>query len=79
MIINKARIECRMDLGLYDAVRWAAYRRHLSVNKYVCSVLQLATQADYREAAENADAEAAQIKAQAAAVEAAAAAKQSEA
>lgn len=67
VIINKARIEVRMDLALYDGVRWAAYRRHMSVNRYVCSVLQLAVQADYAEAAAHADEEAAAIKARAAA------------
>lgn len=46
MIINRGRFEFRCSPELHNAVKWAAYRRHLSVNAYITSVLEVAVQAD---------------------------------
>lgn len=49
MIVNRGRFEFRCTPELHDAIKWAAYRRHLSVNAYITSVLQVAVQADIDE------------------------------
>lgn len=49
MIINKGRFEFRCTPELHEAVKWAAYRRHLSVNEYIRRVLEVAVSADVAE------------------------------
>lgn len=46
MIVNRGRYEFRCTPELHEAIRWAAYRRHQSVNAYMCSVMELAVKAD---------------------------------
>lgn len=46
MIINRGRFEFRCSPELHEAIKWAAYRRHLSINAYLTQILQVAVQAD---------------------------------
>lgn len=46
MIINRGRFEFRCTPELHEAIKWAAYRRHLSINAYLTQILQVAVQAD---------------------------------
>lgn len=46
MIINRGRFEFRCTPELHEAIKWAAYRRHQSVNAYLTQVLTVAVQAD---------------------------------
>lgn len=49
MIINRGRFEFRCSPELHNAIKWAAFRRHLSVNAYITKVLEVAVEADIAE------------------------------
>ncbi len=49
MIINRGRFEFRCSPELHNAIKWAAFRRHLSVNAFITKVLEVAVEADIAE------------------------------
>ena len=48
MIVNKGRFELRVSIPLHDAITQCAYARHLSVNRYINTVLEAAVYADLK-------------------------------
>lgn len=55
MIINRAKVEVKMTIEQYERMRWAAFRRHMSMSGYCCQVISMAADADYAAAVTEAE------------------------